>query len=175
MFGAQQVIFYWGLRAYMQYAKQYVIWYGTIFFPGNTIDWLTKRPTRLCSNLVRSTNKREEWIHNTPWKMYISWCPTFCVRLKYVKSDCTWFKLSRIMHQNTWSSCATMIHHHMAVCKQPCDLWTWIAQAFLQRFCNGTGFLVGSHPHKQPFQLCQVPYLQVVRIWVLEGAHQFKL
>lgn len=150
MFGAQQVIFYWGLRAYMQYAKQYVIWYGTIFFPGNTIDWLTRRPTRL-------------------------WCPTFCVRLKYVKSDCTWFKLSRITHQNTWSSCATMIHHHMAVCKQPFDLWTWIAQAFLQRFCNGTGFLVGSHPHKQPFQLCQVPYLQVVRIWVLEGAHQFKL
>lgn len=114
---------------------------------------------------------REKNESRTPHEKCISWCPTFRVRLKYVKSDCTWFKLSRIMHQNTWSSCATMIHHHMAVCKQPCDLWTWIAQAFLQRFCNGTGFLVGSHPHKQPFQLCQVPYLQVVRIWVLEGAH----
>lgn len=57
----------------------------------------------------------------------------------------------------------TKIHHLKATyTRLPC-LLTCICPAFQQQFCNDTGFLAGSHHHKQPSQLYLAPYLLIVQ------------
>lgn len=58
-----------------------------------------------------------------------------------------------------WSSLCAMRSSNVATHMELAESLACIGQASQQQFYNGTGSLVEWHPHTQPFQLHQVPYL----------------
>lgn len=62
---------------------------------------------------------------------------------------------------------------YMATCTELYGLLTCTGQASQLQFCNGIPFLDGPHRHRQPFRLCQVPYLQKVFQIMKDGKEDY--